>query len=259
MDEKGTIFRWIPVENTLLADHQHTDLPDTEARQAGAVSFTRNASALAFVSQEGTLHISHFRSAGEDCDLTAAITVRHNFSRRPVSKQGIHTMTLINSLLALSTTSGTTLWEGVHLDSHTKDGAADFICRRVLDGQHDEKDQRKPRREPRSLAFSGNGEYLATGCRGERPGYEGTGSVIEIWNVAAGTLVFQLRTTHQNGVHALVFSTNTLLVSAGGEDHITQVWHIDTHTAKCSTLLQTWQGDTHTALPSPSPPVESTL
>jgi WD40 repeat protein len=249
VDEKGTIFRWVPVENTLLADHQHTDLPDTAARQAGAVSFTRNASALAFISQEGTLHISHFRSAGEDGDPTAAITVRHNFSRRPVSKQGTHTMALSNSMLALSTTSGTTLWEGVHRDSHTKDGAADFICRRVLDGHHDEKDQRKPRREPRTLAFSGNGEYLTTGCRGDRLGYDVTGSVIDIWNVVIGTLTFQLRATHQKGVHVLVFSTDTLLVSAGHptgicEDHVMQVWHLDIHAAK----LQVQQGDTHTAM-----------
>jgi WD40 repeat protein len=246
VDEKGTIFRWIPVLHTLLADHQHTDLPDTEARQAGAVSFTSNASALAFVSQEDTLHISHFRSAGEDCDLTAVITVRHNFSRRPVSNQGTHTMTLSNSLLTLSTTSGTTLWDGVSRDSHAKDGVADFICRLVLDGQFNEKDKTKPRREPCSLAFSGNGEYLATGCRGDMPGYDGTGSIIEIWNVVLGTLAFQLRTTHQKGVHALVFSTDTLLVSAGGEDHVTQVCHLDIHSAK----LQVQQGDTHTAMRS---------
>ena len=250
VDEKGTIFRWIPEQNSLQADYQHTDLPDKEALQACAVAFTRNASALAYVSQEGTLHVSHFRPAGEGCNPTAGITARHNYSRRPVSNQGIHAMALSNSLLALSTTSGTTLWDGVRRDSHAKNGFADFICRRVLDGQFDEKDKKKPRREPCSLAFSGNGEYLATGCRGEMPGYDGTGSVIEIWNVVPGTLAFQLRTTHQKGVHALVFSTDTLLVSAGGEDHTTQVWHLDIHAAKCSPLLQVWQGDTHTALRS---------
>ncbi len=248
VDEKGTIFRWVPVDNTLIADHQHTDLPDTAARQAGAVSFTRNASALAFVSQEGTLHISHFRSSGEDDAPTVAITVRHNFSRRPVSKQGIHAMALSNSVLALSTPSGTTLWEGVHRDSHTKDGEANFRCRQILDGHHDEEDQRKPLREPRTLAFSGNGAYLATGCRGDRLGHDTTGSVIEIWNVALGTLAFQLRATRQKGVHALVFSTDTLLVSAGYpigiyEDHAMQVWHLDIPAAQ----LQAQQSDTHTA------------
>ena len=250
VDEKGTIFRWIPEQNSLQADYQHTDLPDKEALQACAVAFTRNALALAYISQEGTLHVSHFRPAGEGCNPTTGITARHNYSRRPVSNQGIHAMALSNSLLALSTTSGTTLWDGVRRDSHAKNGFADFICRRVLDGQFDEKDKKKPRREPCSLAFSGNGEYLATGCRGEMPGYDGTGSVIEIWNVVPGTLAFQLRTTHQKGVHALVFSTDTLLVSAGGEDHTTQVWHLDIHAAKCSPLLQVWQGDTHTALRS---------
>ncbi len=84
----------------------------------------------------------------------------------------------------------------------------------------------------------------------EEPGYDGTGSVIEIWNVVPGTLAFQLRTTHQKGVHDLVFSTDTLLVSAGGEDHVTQVCHIDTQAAKCSTLLQAWHLDTHTTLRS---------
>jgi WD40 repeat protein len=249
VDEKGTIFRWVPAENTLLADHQHTDPLDTAARRASAVSFTRNASAMAFFSEEGTLHISHFRSAGEDGDLNAAITVKHNFSRRPISKHGAHAIALSNSRLALSTTSGTTIWAGVHRDSHTKDGAADFLCRHVLDGHQDEKGQRKPQREPRSLAFSGNGEYLATGCRGDRLGYDVTGSVIEIWNVVSGTLAFQLRAPHQKGVHALVFSTDTLLVSAGHptgicEDQVLQVWHLDIHAAN----PQVQQGDTHTAL-----------
>ena len=234
VDEKGTVFRWTPAQNTLQADYQHTDLPDTEALQECAVAFTRNASALAYVSRDGTLHVSHFRPAAEGCNPTAGLTSRRNTSRWPVSKQGIHAVALSNSLLALSTTSGTTLWDGVRRDSHATDGVADFICRRALGSRDGEKDKKEPRGEPCSLAFSNNGEYLATGYGGERLG---AGPVIEIWNTVPGTLAFRFSTTHQNGVHSLAFSTDTLLVSAGGDDHTTQVWHLDTHTAQRSTPL----------------------
>ncbi len=115
-------------------------------------------------------------------------------------------------------------------DSHANGGATKFTCRHVLGRRYSEKDKKEPRGEPCSLAFSNNGEYLVTGCLT-------AGSVIEIWNTTLGTLTFRINTAHQNGVRALVFSTDTLLVSAGGEDHITQVWHLDTHTAKYSTLL----------------------
>jgi WD40 repeat protein len=78
VDEKGTVFRWTPTQNSLQADYQHIDLPDTEVLLSHAVVFTRNASVMTSVCRDGTLHITHFRTAAEGPNPNNGF--RHSFS-----------------------------------------------------------------------------------------------------------------------------------------------------------------------------------